>query len=194
MNYLAHMYLSCSDEDLIIGNMLVDMMSIKRLRELPKQYHKGFELHRLIDSCTDEHPKVKEAVLKLRENHRKYAPVVIDIFYYYVLSLEWERYSEEDIQDFCNGIYEVINKHLQNLPKDIVIRLEKMLADNFLMTCSSPKAVKRVFHLIDSRAKFNNNFSLATKDLLEDYDYFRDNFFKFFPDMIEKAVSHRALY
>ena len=194
MNYLAHMYLSCSDEDLIIGNMLVDMMSIKRLRELPKQYHKGFELHRLIDSCTDEHPKVKEAVLKLRENHRKYAPVVIDIFYDYVLSLEWERYSEEDIQDFCNGIYEVINKHLQNLPKDIVIRLEKMLADNFLMTCSSPKAIKRVFDLIDSRAKFNNNFSLATKDLLEDYDYFRDNFFKFFPDMIDKSVSHRSLY
>ncbi|MDA9018360.1 acyl carrier protein phosphodiesterase [Saprospiraceae bacterium] len=188
------MYLSCSDEDLIIGNMLVDMMSIKRLRELPGQYHKGFELHRLIDSCTDEHPKVKEAVLKLRENHRKYAPVVIDIFYDYVLSLEWERYSEEDIQDFCNGIYEVINKHLHNLPKDIVIRLEKMLADNFLMTCSSPKAIKRVFDLIDSRAKFNNNFSLATKDLLEDYDYFRDNFFKFFPDMIEKSVSHRSLY
>jgi len=194
MNYLAHMYLSCSDEDLIIGNMLVDMMSIKRLRELPGQYHKGFELHRLIDSCTDEHPKVKEAVLKLRENHRKYAPVVIDIFYDYVLSLEWERYSEEDIQDFCNGIYEVINKHLHNLPKDIVIRLEKMLADNFLMTCSSPKAIKRVFDLIDSRAKFNNNFSLATKDLLEDYDYFRDNFFKFFPDMIEKSVSHSSLY
>ncbi len=194
MNYLAHMYLSCSDEDLIIGNMLVDMMSIKRLRELPGQYHKGFELHRLIDSCTDEHPKVKEAVLKLRENHRKYAPVVIDIFYDYVLSLEWERYSEEDIQDFCNGIYEVINKHLHNLPKDIVIRLEKMLADNFLMTCSSPKAIKRVFDLIDSRAKFNNNFSLATKDLLENYDYFRDNFFKFFPDMIEKSVSHRSLY
>ena len=45
MNYLAHMYLSCSDEDLIIGNMLVDMMSIKRLRELPVRYHKGFELH-----------------------------------------------------------------------------------------------------------------------------------------------------
>jgi acyl carrier protein phosphodiesterase len=194
MNYLAHMYLSCSDEDLIIGNMLVDMMSIKRLRELPGQYHKGFELHRLIDSCTDEHPKVKEAVLKLRENHRKYAPVVIDIFYDYVLSLEWERYSEEDIQDFCNGIYEVINKHLHNLPKDIVIRLEKMLADNFLMTCSSPKAIKRVFDLIDIRAKFNNNFSLATKDLLENYDYFRDNFFKFFPDMIEKSVSHRSLY
>ncbi len=69
-----------------------------------------------------------------------------------------------------------------------------MLADNFLMTCSSPKAIKRVFDLIDSRAKFNNNFSLATKDLLEDYDYFRDNFFKFFPDMIEKSVSHRSLY
>ena len=193
MNYLAHMYLSCSDEDLIIGNMLVDMMNIKRLRELPEQYHKGFELHRLIDSYTDDHPAVKEATLKLRENHRKYAPVVIDIFYDYVLSLEWERYSGEDIQDFCNGIYEILKKHLPNLPEDIVSRLERMIASNFLMTCSSPEAIRGVFNIVDRRARFTNSFSLATDDLLEDYDYFRDNFFKFFPDMIEQAGTYCEL-
>lgn len=187
MNYLAHMYLSCSDEDLIIGNMLVDMMNIKRLRELPDQYHKGFELHRLIDSYTDDHPMVKEAVLKLRENHRKYAPVVIDIFYDYVLSLEWERYSGEDIQDFCDGIYEILKKHLHKLPEDIVSRLEKMIASNFLMTCSSPKAIRRVFDMIDGRARFTNSFAMATDDLLEDYEYYRENFYRFFPDMIAKA-------
>ncbi len=61
MNYLAHMYLSCYDEDLIVGNILVDMMQIKRLRELPDQYDRGFELHRKIDSYTDNHPLVKES-------------------------------------------------------------------------------------------------------------------------------------
>ena len=189
MNYLAHMYLSCSDEDLIIGNMLVDMMNIKRLRELPKQYHKGFDLHRLIDQFTDEHPLVKEATLKLRDNHRKYAPVVIDIFYDYVLSNEWSRYSGEDIQEFCNGIYEVLEKHLKNLPEDIVIRLERMINSNFLMTCSSPDAIRNVFNIIDGRARFTNSFSLATDDLLGDYEYYRNNFYKFFPDMIERAGS-----
>ncbi len=193
MNYLAHMYLSCSDEDLIIGNMLVDMMNIKRLRELPEQYHKGFELHRLIDRYTDDHPMVKEATQKLRDHHRKYAPVVIDIFYDYVLSLEWERYSGEDIQEFCNGIYEVIKKHLHNLPEDIVIRLNKMIASNFLMTCSSPEAIRGVFDIIDGRARFTNSFSLATDDLLEDYEYYRDNFFKFFPDMIAQAGNYCEL-
>ncbi len=189
MNYLAHMYLSCSDEDLIIGNMLVDMMNIKRLRELPKQYHKGFDLHRLIDQFTDEHPLVKEATLKLRDNHRKYAPVVIDIFYDYVLSNEWSRYSGEEIQEFCNGIYEVLEKHLKNLPEDIVIRLDRMIKSNFLMTCSSPDAIRNVFNIIDGRARFTNSFSLATDDLLGDYEYYRNNFYKFFPDMIERAGS-----
>lgn len=187
MNYLAHMYLSCSDEDLIIGNMLVDMMNIKRLRELPEQYHKGFELHRLIDSYTDEHQLVKEATLKLRDNHRKYAPVVIDIFYDYVLSLEWNRYSGEHIQDFCNGIYEVLKKHMKYLPEDIKSRLTRMVKSNFLMTCSSPEAIRNVFDIIDGRARFTNSFSMATDDLLDDYEYYRDNFFMFFPDMIEEA-------
>lgn len=187
MNYLAHMYLSCSNEDLIIGNMLVDMMNIKRLRELPAQYHKGFDLHRLIDSYTDEHPIVKEATLKLRSNHGKYAPVVIDIFYDYVLSQEWQRYSGEDIQEFCNNIYQVLEKHMNNLPEDIKSRLQRMVKSNFLMTCSSPEAIRNVFNIIDGRARFTNSFSVATDDLLHDYDFYRDNFFKFFPDMIEKA-------
>lgn len=193
MNYLAHMYLSCSDEDLIIGNLLVDMMNIKRLRELPEQYHKGFELHRLIDRYTDDHPYVKKATLKLREHHRKYAPVVIDIFYDYVLSLEWERYSGEDIQEFCNSIYIIIEKHLYNLPEDIVIRLKRMVASNFLMTCSSPSAIRKVFDIIDGRARFTNSFSMATDDLLEDYEYYRDNFFQFFPDMISQAGNYCEL-
>lgn len=190
MNYLAHMYLSCSDEDLIVGNMLVDMMNVKILRELPEQYHKGFELHRLIDSYTDEHPAVKEATRKLRENHRKYAPVVIDIFYDFVLSNEWTNYSGEEIQSFCNSIYLVLEKHLPNLPDDIVDRLNKMIASNFLMTCSSPEAIRGVFNIIDRRARFTNSFALATDDLLQDYEYYRDNFFVFFPDMIEQAGTY----
>lgn len=189
MNYLAHMYLSCSDEDLIIGNMLVDMMNIKRLRDLPNSYHKGFELHRLIDQFTDEHPLVKEATSKLRDNHKKYAPVVIDIFYDYVLSNEWKRYSGEEIQGFCNNIYEIIEKHLIHLPEDIALRLKRMIKSNFLMTCSSPDAIRSVFNIIDGRARFANSFARATDDLLNDYDYYRDNFFGFFPDMIEKAGS-----
>lgn len=187
MNYLAHMYLSCTDENLIIGNMLVDMLPIKRLRELPDLYQEGFRLHRLIDSYTDTHPVVKLATAKLRQNHRKYAPVVIDIFYDYVLSLEWSRYSGEPLQEFCNHIYVILEKHYHHLPSDIVSRLQKMIKGNYLMTCSSPAAIRSVFNIVSGRSRFANSFGIATDDLLENYDYFKDNFNSFFPDMIAQV-------
>lgn len=189
MNHLAHMYLSCTNEDLIIGNMLVDMLPIKRLRTLPQPYHKGYDLHRLIDSYTDSHTCVRAATLHLRENHGKYAPVVIDIFYDYVLSQEWGRYHGEPIQQFCDKIYSILEKHLDRLPEDIVARLKRMIAGNYLMTCSNEKSLRAVFDIVGGRARFANSFSIATDDLLVDYPLYRDSFLKFFPDMIHKIES-----
>lgn len=189
MNYLAHMYLSCTNEDLIIGNMLVDMLPIKKLRTLPERYHQGYELHRLIDSYTDSHPEVKRATLHLRSNHGKYAPVVIDIFYDYVLSQEWDRYHGEPIQLFCDRIYRILEKHFDKLPEDIVGRLKNMIAGNYLMTCSDAKSLQKVFDRVGDRARFANSFSIATDDLLQDYSLYRDSFFQFFPDMIQQVES-----
>lgn len=189
MNYLAHMYLSCSDEDLLVGNMLVDMLPIKRLRALPKQYEQGFELHRLIDSYTDSHDEVRAAVERLRPNHGKYSSVVIDIFYDYVLSQEWARYSGEDLQEFCNTVYTILPKHYDHLPEDIVVRFTNMIKGNYLMTCSTAPLLQSVFERVGGRARFLNSFATATEDLLEDYEFYRDNFNAFFPDMIAQAMQ-----
>lgn len=187
MNYLAHMYLSCGDEDLIVGNMLVDMLPLKRLKALPEQYAQGFELHRLIDSYTDSHAKVKEAVVQLRKQQGKYAPVVIDIFYDYILSQEWSRYEGQEIQSFCNDIYEVLPKHYEQLPEDIVKRFQAMIDNNYLMTCSTAPLLQSVFDRVGGRARFMNGFAHATEDLINDYEFYKENFHSFFPDIIAEV-------
>ena len=60
MNFLAHTYLSCSNEDLLVGNFLADFMKNKDIESLPSNILKGIDLHRKIDSFTDSHPAVKE--------------------------------------------------------------------------------------------------------------------------------------
>lgn len=189
MNYLAHMYLSCTDEDLLVGNMLVDMLPVKRLMDLPEAYYRGYDLHRLIDSYTDTHEAVKAATAVLRARHGKYSPVVIDILYDYVLSNEWNRYSGEDIQEFCNNVYDILERHYYQLPSDIVDRLRKMIASNYLMTCSTEEKLRKVFDRVGRRAKFAHGFEYATDDLLERYEVFRDSFFAFFPDMITEVEA-----
>ena len=61
MNYLAHIYLSGEDEDLMIGNFIADSVRGNQLADFPEGVRKGIVLHRKIDSYTDRHPVVTES-------------------------------------------------------------------------------------------------------------------------------------
>ena len=56
MNFLAHIFLSCGSEDLLIGNFIADFISNKEVNQYDPEVQKGIQLHREIDSYTDNHP------------------------------------------------------------------------------------------------------------------------------------------
>lgn len=60
MNYLAHTFLSYTDEQ-IVGNIIGDFIKNKNKENLPEGIQQGITLHRAIDAFTDVHPKVSEA-------------------------------------------------------------------------------------------------------------------------------------
>ena len=59
MNFLAHLYLSKSNENIIIGNFIADAVKGKKYNNYPKEIKAGILLHREIDNYTDNHPIVK---------------------------------------------------------------------------------------------------------------------------------------
>jgi len=93
MNFLAHLYLSCDNEDLMIGNFIADFIRNKEVKDYSPEIQKGIFLHRQIDTYTDLHPMVKKGTHRLQKYHRKYSPVIVDVFYDYLLANNWERYS-----------------------------------------------------------------------------------------------------
>ena len=60
MNFLAHSYLSFSEEQLV-GNMIADFVKNRDVARLPESIQKGIKLHRAIDTFTDAHPLIHEA-------------------------------------------------------------------------------------------------------------------------------------
>ncbi|MFZ1750390.1 MAG: hypothetical protein WAU01_09370, partial [Saprospiraceae bacterium] len=81
MNFLAHMLLSCKDADLMTGNFMADFIPKSFIDHLTPSVRLGIDLHRQIDSFTDQHPEVKASVMIFRPTQRKYAPVVVDIVF-----------------------------------------------------------------------------------------------------------------
>jgi acyl carrier protein phosphodiesterase len=184
MNFLAHMLLSYGDSELMAGNFMADFMLMREQKTLHTNIKKGIDLHRLIDSFTDEHVHVKSAVTILRPSQGKYSPVVIDILFDYFLTVNWHRYSEEKLDDFNARVYSTLTLHREVYPQRLKELLSRMIEDDFLMSCKDEDRLIKTFERIKRRAKFDNNFDKAVLDLVEYHHILDHHFNEFFPEII----------
>lgn len=190
MNFLAHMYLSCSDEDLLMGNFIADYIRNRDLVLYTEEIVKGIKLHRHIDHFTDTHPQVIKSTRVLREHHGKYAPVVIDVCYDYILSKNWERYAGESLREFADRVYHVIDKNNSILPDHLQVVAPKMIANDFLLKYGTESGLRKTFDRISKRAKYPSNWSQAYDDMLLNYEELENGFNIFFPDIIDSIDQY----
>lgn len=184
MNYLAHMQLSCSDDYLMVGNFLADMLNLHETNQLPQEYQKGVELHRLIDTFTDNHPAVSTVNKLLHTNHHKYAPVVSDVIFDYFLAKNWTRYESREIQSFCRMVYAALKSGLHLVSTSRAQLIERMIADNFLMKYTSLEGLAFVFDKMTRRSRYESNFPKALDDIRENHEVMDQQFNLFYPDLI----------
>lgn len=162
---------------------------MKEVADLPRPVQEGIRMHRKIDSYTDLHPMVKRSVLRLRPAHGKFAPVVLDICFDYVLVKNWKRYSDEDLHDFTKNTYSVLEDHISMMPDYLQQRLPRMIADDWLVKYGTEAGLRFTFERMKLRTKYPQYFEGAVDNFLKDYDDFEKEFNLFFPDLIA-AVSN----
>jgi acyl carrier protein phosphodiesterase len=184
MNFLAHLYLSCGDEDLLIGNMIADFIRNNEVASYPESIQKGIILHRQIDQYTDNHPVVRQGTHRLRPQHQKYAPVVLDVLHDYLLVKNWATYSEESLSDFTKAVYEIMGRRMGEMPERLQRRLPGMIAGDWLTAYGTMKGLSFTFEKMQERAKFPANFTEAPQHLLMAYDQYNEEFNRFFPEVI----------
>ena len=193
MNFLAHMFLTYGDKKLTVGNYVADFIRNRDLVLFPKKVVKGIMLHRHIDHFTDTHEEVLRSTRKLRIRHKKYAPVVIDVFYDYILSKNWETYANVSIREFADEIYKTLNEYSYLFPIHLQDITERMIADDFLLQYGQKAGIKKTFQRIGKRAKFKSNFATAFDDLENNFDEIQDGFNLFFPNLISEVEKMKAV-
>lgn len=184
MNYLAHFFLSADDEALMLGNFLADYLNNAQVEQLPPLVQAGVRLHRQIDSFTDQHPEVRKGVRRLYKRHSKYAPVLIDVFYDYLLSLNWNTYSQQPLADFIQQTYAALQRHHSLMPQPVHAHLPHMIADNWLETYSTHNGIAYVLRRMRPRLSRPELFDGALDSLAEDFYLLNEEFNQFFPDIM----------
>lgn len=157
MNYLAHIFLSRYDENFQIGNWIADLIKYNHVQHLPLEIQQGVIHHRHIDKFADENNWFKESVNKIRHHQGKYAPVVIDICYDYLLRKNWNMFSEMPFEKFTTKFYHLLNRTKHLFPSYIEDRVDSMIHHRFLDTYEDMSGLSNVFQRVSIRASYTNN-------------------------------------
>jgi acyl carrier protein phosphodiesterase len=191
MNFLAHLYLSGDHHEVIIGNFIADHVKGSKYNSYTPGIQAGIILHRSIDHFTDNHPVVKESVERIRPEFRKYAGVVVDMYFDHFLSAGWHDWSVEPLSEFASRMFAILTASNGILPPRTKQMLPYMMNYDWLSGYGKFEGLSRAFNGMARRTPFYSNMESASEKLREDYSFYRDSFHVFFPELILHAGKVR---
>lgn len=193
MNFLAHLYLSKDNNNILIGNFIADAVKGNKHKNYPREIEAGILLHREIDYFTDIHPIVKKSKRRLNLRYGHYKGVIIDIFYDHFLAKNWKHYSETPLEIYAENVYGLLQNNKEVFPEKMQKLLFYMVEDNWLVSNASIEGIGKILTGMNRRSKGISKMDLATEDLMEHYQDFESDFTSFFEELIqfseEKTVN-----
>jgi|SRR5690554_33844 len=184
MNFLAHIYLSGEDKEIIIGNFIADGIKGNQYLKYPPNIAKGIILHRSIDTFTDSHPIVRRSTARLHENYGHYSGVIVDILYDHFLAKNWDRYHEQPLNEYVQEFYQLLKDNYSILPSRIQKMMPYMIADNWLFNYATIEGIGKILAQMNIRTKGVANMDQAVNELKEFYDEFEAEFTLYFDELI----------
>ncbi|MDY0200519.1 MAG: ACP phosphodiesterase [Bacteroidales bacterium] len=189
MNFLAHLYLSGDNVEIRMGNFMGDFVKGRSLGRYPDTIQKGIYLHRAIDFYTDTHPATFEVRQLFRQGYRKYAGVVVDVFFDHFLARYWGTFSPYPLRGFTRKFYYQLVLRYRELPKAVRTLLPLLIQSDRLYYYHKIEGVENTLQIMSRVTSLPDETKFAIETLNYHYSYIRDQFLIFFPDLIE-FVKH----
>ena len=182
MNFLAHSYLSFSEEQLV-GNMIADFVKNRDVARLPESIQKGIKLHRAIDTFTDAHPLIHEAKAPFRPLVRLYSGAFVDVAFDYFLANDTTENSQREWQEHSREVYAVLRRYEEFLPEVFKKVLDKMQQDDWLYNYRNEWGIEYSFRNVVNKAQFLDKTANVFPAFLANKDFLREKYEIFFPEI-----------
>ena len=200
MNYLAHAWLARHSDDAILGALLGDFVfGQSTLQDWPPAIRAEIVRHRRIDQYTDAHPAVVTArSLFDAAGLRRYAGIVLDVYFDHCLARGWARWNDPlsndvPLGDFTARVYRVLQDHRDALPPRLQAIAPRMAAHDWLGSYADRASVDRAVSGIATRLSRNGDKLVACLEVLRNHETSVGATFEvFFPDLIESAARMRT--
>lgn len=192
MNYLAHAWLARHSDDAILGALLGDFVfGQSALADWPQPVRAEIVRHRRIDRYTDDHA----AVTAMRVGFgplRRYAGIVLDVYFDHCLAQGWARWNEAPLAGFTARIYRILDERRAELPPRLAAIAPRMAAHDWLGSYARRESVDAAVRGISTRLSRNGDRLLACLEVLHANEGAAQATFEtFFPDLIAAAGALR---
>jgi acyl carrier protein phosphodiesterase len=132
MNFLAHAYLAGDEPALIVGGLVGDWVKGPLPGALPQDLARGVALHRAIDAHAERHPAFRASRARVSPARRRYAGVLVDIFYDHLLAHGWANYHAQPLDAYSASVYALVAARLHEIPRSAHFCLQLMVAEDWL--------------------------------------------------------------
>jgi acyl carrier protein phosphodiesterase len=183
MNCLAHIYLSGNNEELLFGNFIGDGVKGNQIEDYTPEIQAGINLHRFIDHYTDSHDITAEARKIIRPDFRKYAGVVLDVYFDYFLGNSWENFHPTPLPQFVSHAHRVLDEYEPKMPEKTQVFFKYMKQYNWLLNYRNQQVLDRVFNGMAQRTPFKSNMEQGVIVLKRNEAALSEAFESFFPDL-----------
>ncbi|AXK73676.1 DUF479 domain-containing protein [Lysobacter sp. TY2-98] len=194
MNWLAHMHLARYSDAAMLGALLGDFAfgssGLDRFGEVERR---EILVHRRVDRFTDSHPDVVALRTHFADGRRRYAGIVLDVYFDHLLARDWSRWSDVTLDAFTRRAYAVLHERLDDLPPHLRAIAPRMASGDWLGNYRERASVDRAITRIAHRLSRNGDRLVATlHDFREVERQAASMFNGFFAELEEFVVRERA--
>ena len=150
MNYLAHLHLGGQRSAQLLGSLYGDFVKGPLPGRFTPELEAAIQLHRSIDSFTDTHPLIKQSIARFPLERRRFAGIVLDVFFDHCLARDWAVYAEQPLDAFTARVYRVLAAE-PALPERLALIAPRMAAQDWLGSYREFEVLEQVLSGISRR-------------------------------------------
>ncbi|WPN46003.1 MULTISPECIES: ACP phosphodiesterase [unclassified Pseudomonas] len=189
MNYLAHLHLGGQRPGQLLGSLYGDFVKGRLQGQYDPEIEAAIQLHRSIDVFTDRHPLVDASLSRFSLTRRRYAGIVLDVFFDHCLARDWKLYADRPLALFTSDVYQVLSTEPQ-LPERLARIAPYMVADDWLGSYREFDVLEQVLRGISRRLTRPEELAGAMQELRRLYEPLSEDFRLFYPQLQDFAQNY----
>jgi len=175
----------------MLGSLMADFLRGGVDPALPRGVRAGIALHRSVDRYTDAHAEVAQARALFRPPMRRYAGILLDIWFDHLLARDWARFGVGSLGEFSDRVRELLQRRIEEQPQRMRGFVRYLRANGLPAAYRDRAMIDDVLRGVSARLSRPNPIAHALPLLEEAAPPLERHFEVFFPQLQAWAEGER---